>query len=852
MDRRLVLRGTLLAAAATWPTLAQAQTAAAPTQIGDPEQGTAATADPDQEVVVTGSRGQQRTVTNSPVAIDVIGGADIQRNGRPGLFSAINNLVPSFNLPTRAGGGTSTVIATGGLRGLNPDQTLVLVNGKRRHKTSLINIVSSLYNGSVGVDLDMIPEAGVDHLEVLRDGAAAQYGSDAIAGVINILLKKNRSGFDSSFTYGQNMDRNDGDVYRGQVSYGHSLGDNGFIDLFANLKKTEASNRAVPIDGSVQLYNYLSGSRRDPREATIDRLVTKNYGAFPSKQYVVGFNASYDLEPVQLYSFGTIGQRDSQLDFTFRAPNNAASLNALSGDGPYPDGFRPRLNILELDYELAAGLRGTAAGFDVDLSTNYGRNRSEQQAHRTINASLGPTSPRDFYVGTLISDEWDTQLDLTRGFAVGGGHLQVSTGIQHRYESYGLYQGEPASYAAGTYTYQIYTATGTVSTVRPAPGAQAAAGFQPSDASRNARNSVAGYVDLSYDPVEAVTIGAAGRVEHYDDGSGTTANGKGSIRVAATPWLALRGAISDGFRAPSLAQQGYAATTGQFRNIIVNGVSTLNLLQIKTLPVSSPSAIALGARPLRPESSFNLSAGFVLTPMPALTLTADAYQIKVYDRIALTSTLTGTAVSAILTANGLSPDISAQYYGNAIDTRTRGVDVVGTYRLNLGNLGTMRFNSGFNYNKTDITRIAANPPQLAALGAGYVLYDRLSQGYLTTAIPKTKILLADTWTWRNFTLAGRTNRYGSFTVIQNATATVGGVPVYGNDRHFGAKWITDLELSWQATKNLNLAAGANNLFNVYPDANGIYNVNLGSGQYPTTTGYGFTGGSYYVRAGVHF
>ena len=424
--------------------------------------------------------------------------------------------------------------------------------------------------------------------------------------------------------------------------------------------------------------------------------------------------------------------------------------------------------------------------------------------------------------------------------------------MQHRYESYELYAGEPASYAAGSYTYQVYTATGAVSTVRPAPGAQAAAGFQPGDASRNNRNSEAGYVDLSYDPVTAITIGAAGRVEHYDDGSGTTANGKGSIRVALAHWLALRGAISDGFRAPSLAQQSYAATTGQFRNILVNGVSTLDLLQIKTLPVSSPAAIALGAKPLRPETSFNLSGGVVLTPAPALTVTVDAYQIKVYDRIALTSTLTGTAVSAILTANGQSPDISAQYYSNAIDTRTRGVDVVGTYRLGLSALGTMRFNAGFNYNDTAITRIAANPSQLAALGAGYVLYDRLSQGYLTTAVPKTKLLLADIWTWRAFTISARSNRYGGFSIIQNATGTVNGVPVYGNDRSFGAKWITDLEVAWQATKNLNLAAGANNLFNVYPDANAIYNPSLGSGQYPTTTGYGFTGGSYYFRAGVSF
>jgi iron complex outermembrane recepter protein len=851
MIRRFVLHSVLLSAAA-WPLSAYAQTPQASTITGAAQQAGAAS-DPDREIVVTGSRGLPRTVTDSPVAIDVIGGADIQKTGRPGLFSAINNLVPSFNLPTRAGGGTSTVIATGGLRGLNPDQTLVLVNGKRRHKTSLINIVSSLYNGSVGVDLDLIPEAGVDHIEVLRDGAAAQYGSDAIAGVINVLMKKNKSGFDASFTAGQNMDRSDGETYRGQISYGQTLGDRGFLDLSLNLKKVRPSNRANEVASSVQLYNYLSGGRRDPREATIDREVTKNYGGFPSKQFTVGYNTAYDLGGVEAYSFGTFSQRNSQLDFTFRAPNNAASLNTTAGDGPFPDGFRPSLNILEQDYEFAVGLRGSISGWEWDLSSNYGNNRSRQEAHKTINASLGPSAPRDYYVGTLRSNEWDNQLDVTRGFDIGSGKLQVSAGLQHRREFYGLYAGEPAGYAAGTYTYLTYTATGGTTLVRPAPGAQAAAGFQPGDASRNSRNSFAGYVDLSYDPTSMVTLGAAGRVEHYDDGSGTTATGKGTIRVAPSKWIAFRGAISNGFRAPSLAQQYYAATTGQFRNILVSGVSTLNLLQIKTLPVGSAPAIALGARPLRPETSFNLSGGIVLTPTPALTVTADAYQIKVYDRVALTSTLTGTAVSNILIANGLTPDISAQYYSNAIDTRTRGIDIVGTYRLSLSEWGTMRFNAGFNYNKTIITRIAGNPSQLAALGAGYVLYDRLSQGYLTTAIPKTKIFLGDTWTWRNFTVSARANRYGAFTVIQNTTGNdAAGNPLYANDRHYGAKWITDLEVSWQLTKFLNIAAGANNLFNVYPDAVGVYNANIGTGQYPTTTGYGFTGGSYYARIGVSF
>ena len=649
---------------------------------------------PSSEIIVTGSRGQQRTVADSPTPIDVISAGDLERTGRPGLLTALNTLVPSFNLPTRAGGGTSTIISTGGLRGLNPDQTLILVNGKRRHKTSLINAVSSLYNGSVPADLDLLPMSAVDHIEVLRDGAAAQYGSDAIAGVVNIILKKNTEGGAASLTAGQNFSRSDGETYQTQANLGIKLGEDGFADFSLSAKKQDRSNRAVPIASTVRLYN--TNGAADPREAAIDRLVTKNYGAFPVQGFNLGLNAGYTVGSVELYTFGTFSQRNSELNFTFRAPNNAASLPQV-----YPNGFRPQLNIHEQDYELAIGARGELGGFDYDLSSTYGKNRSRQTASNSINPSLGPTSPTDFYVGTLRSTEWVNSLDVTRGYDVGSGKLQVSAGLQHRRETYGVYQGDPFSYAAGTYTYTNLNGVVT----RPAPGAQAAAGFQPTDEGHKVRNNESAYIDLAYDPTPQLTLGAAGRVEHYDDGSGTTVIGKATARYAVAPFLALRGAVSNGFRAPGLAQQIYASTTGQFRTI----AGQLNLLQIKTLPVGSPAAIALGATPLKPEKSVNFSGGFVLTPARALTVTVDAYQIKVRDRIAITSTLTGTAVSAVLVANGLSPDISAQYYTNAIDTRTRGIDLVGTYRLDLDTLGIMRLNLGFNYNKTVITGIAPTP-----------------------------------------------------------------------------------------------------------------------------------------------
>ncbi len=824
----LVTTGLVPAALSTG---AVAQTAPA-TGTGTPPVGQV---EPGSEIIVTGTRGQPRTVVDSPTPIDVVSSAEIERTGRPGVLSALNTLIPSFNVPTRAGGGTSTVITTGGLRGLNPDQTLILVNGKRRHKTSLINAVSTFYNGSVPADLDLIPTSAIDRIEVLRDGAAAQYGSDAIAGVINLILKSGTNGGDASFTAGQNFNRSDGENYLGQISYGLGFGTGGKLSVFANAKKQDESNRAVPIDPAINLFPLI-GTQRDPREATIDRLVTYNYGAFPTRGYNLGYNVSYPVGDFELYSFGTFSQRDSTLNFTYRAPNNSASLPQV-----YPNGFRPRLNIVEDDYEFALGLRGEVGGFTADLSTTYGRNRSSQRARETINPSLGPTSPTQFYVGALVSSEWVNSLDLTRGFDIGG-NLQVSLGAQHRRERYAVRQGEPLSYAAGNYTYVVNGAT-----VRPAPGAQAAAGFQPSDEGRLSRNNLSAYLDLAWDPTPNTTIGGALRFEHYDDASGNTLIGKVNGRQAFAPWIAVRGAASTGFRAPGLAQQIYASTTGQFRTI--NG--QLNLLQIKTLPVGSRAAIALGSEALKPETATNYSAGIVLTPARNLTVTADVYQITVRDRIAITSTLTGTAVSAILVANGQSPDISAQYYTNAIDTRTRGIDVVGTYRHELGDFAKLSWSLSYNYNDTIIKRIKANPSQLASLGAGFVLFDRLSQSNLTVNLPRTKLTIANTATVGDFSLSTRVVRYGTFKNFQNATSVVAGVPIFANDRTFAAKYITDMELSWQATPALNVAIGANNLFNIYPDFNSaLANPNLGSGFYATTGAYGFTGGYYYGRIRV--
>ena len=778
------------------------------------------------DIVVTGSRGRPRTITDSSAPIDVLSGQEIQSQARPGVLAALNQLVPSFSVPARAGGGTASIIQTGGLRGLNPDQTLILVNGKRRHKSTLINAVSSLYKGSVPADLNFIPGASIERIEVLRDGAAAQYGSDAIAGVINIILRGGTEGGSAQFTAGQNFDRSDGETYQGQASYGMRLGDRGFLTLSANLSKQEQSNRALQIAPTIRLYPLING-QPDPREATIDRLVTKTFGAYPVRSAVLAYNVELDLGgDAELYSFGTYGLRNAELGFTFRAPNNVNTITEI-----YPNGYRPRFFIDEEDYEFAVGIRGTVAGWQANLSSTYGRNRADQSATETVNASLGPASPTSFYVGRLTSTEWVNSLDFTRALGANDA-FQLSTGFQHRRETYAVSRGDPASYAAGTYVGPLG---------RPAPGGQAAAGFQPSDEGSIARNNFAAYGEVLFEPSKRFSIGAALRFEHYDDATGNTLIGKATSRFAATDWLAIRGTVSTGFRAPSLAQQIYASTTGQFRN--VGNPPVLSLLQIKTLPVASPAAVALGSVPLKPEKATNFSAGIVLTPAPAISVTIDAYQIEVKDRIALTSTLTGAPVSAILVRAGLSPDISAQYFTNAIDTRTRGVDIVATARIDAGSLGDLRVNVGYNWNETTITGVIPNPAQLSTLGAGFVLFDRSSRGFLTDGAPKERVSAGAVLNSGATSVSLRLAYYGRFDVLDNATIL---------DRSYSAKVITDLESSWQVTPALSLAIGANNLFNVYPDAVGVYNANLGQGQYSTLGGYGFTGGSYYAKIGVKF
>ncbi|WP_312686129.1 TonB-dependent receptor plug domain-containing protein [Brevundimonas nasdae] len=795
------------------------------------------------DVVVTGIRGgAPRTAIESPTPIDVFNAEQLSQGAQTGVFESIRYLVPSFNLPTRAGGGSATVIATGSLRGLNPDQTLVLVNGKRRHRTALINSVSTLYNGSVGVDLNMLPSSAISRVEVLRDGAAAQYGSDAVAGVINVILNKSAEGGQISVSHGQNFDRQDGKFVNVDADIGFALGENGFANLSYSYMDRGASNRAVPIADSVRLYPLVNG-QPDPREKTIDRLVTTNYGQMPQESNVFGLNAEYRLNPdVELYGFGTYGKRVSDLNWTFRPATDVLALPEIA-----PDGFRAQTVIKDEDYELVGGARGTLHGWDWDLSTSYGTNISDWE-NNSFNASLGPSSPRHFYIGQLRSAEWVNALDVTRGFELdNAGDLQVSFGLQHRRENYQIKQGDEASWIQGTYVRPVgQPGAGQIL----APGSQSTPGFRPEDEADVSRNNYSVYGELGWNPNERLYLGAAVRYENFDDSAGDTTIYKLSGRYEFNDWFAVRASYNTGFRAPSLAQQAYSATTSQLRDVVGNGI--LVPLLLKNLQVNSPEAIALGAKPLTPELSKNLSAGFTLTPWRNFALTLDAYQIDVDDRIAVTSTFSpldtrlsadgvttiGKQIQNILVANGLSPEISGQYYTNAIDTRTRGVDLVVTYKLPTDSYGLFDFSLGYNHNKTEITGIVANPPQLAALG-NIELFDRSKRAALTESLPKSKVSANANWSLGRVSANLRATRFDSF-VTRNATNPA-------QDRNIDAEWIVDAQVNYDLNEQVRLSTGVNNLFNKYPTQVDAPSAALGTNQYSGLAPFGFTGGSWFVR-----
>ncbi|MCV4268889.1 TonB-dependent receptor [Pseudomonas capsici] len=762
-------------------------------------------------VVVTGNRGaEQRTVTSSPVPIDVVSASQLQSTGKPGLMEALSAVIPSLTLPEKTGWDASGMARAPNLRGLSAAEVLVLVNGKRRHTSATLNI-NGINTGAAPADLDFIPISAIDHVEVLRDGAAAQYGSDAIAGVINIILKADTSGT-SVTNAGIGYDGKKQTVQQ-SLNKGFEIGDGGIVQLALDARSQNDDNKA-----SANGYTY---------EQALDRAGKSTYGGYGTPKInllTLGYNAELPVnDDFSLYSFTTYSRRKAEQGQNFRLPTITNTIT--TGPNGYPAGYVPIWYIDEEDFQAAFGAKGQVGEWDWDLSSTYGRNEAEQGTERNQNPSLGEATPNHFTSGTWIATELTTNLDFKRGFDIGlQKPLDLSYGFEHRRDGYEVQEGDWASYANGGYC----VAPGNCAS----SGAQVTNGISPDEASSATRNSVASYVDVGFNPLPQWYLGTALRYEHYNQGVGATRSGKLTTRYDFTPEFAVRATVSNGFRAPSLANSLFSARSTTYG--VVNGV--YQSINFGVLPVASDAARALGAEDLKPERSTNFSLGFTLTPTERLSLTTDAYVINIRDRITLTGTLLGNEVTQVLQNNGVNSTSGGQYFINGADTRTKGVDVVGNYSQDLGAFGSVKWTAAFNWNQTEILSYKAST---TILGTSYDLMDREARNDVTGIQPKTKLILGGDWSIDRFNINLALTRYGSYKEVNDSGDR-------SLDRIYAAKWITDLDVGYSLTKDLNIAVGAKNLFDVYPRKQGIPSNTMTS-SYGTYSPFGFTGGYYYTR-----
>jgi iron complex outermembrane receptor protein len=781
---------------------------------------------PPDEIIVTGTRQVTRTVAESLAPIDVLSNRDFQASGKQSVRDLLGTLMPSINV-SNSGAGASFAVKTLSLRGLGGDQLLVLVNGKRRHNAATLFINGTTQNGQSPPDLDLIPANGITRIEVLRDGASAQYGSDAIAGVINIILKDDIAGA-ASFLSGLTWDGG-GEQARAQIDHGFAVGE-GVVHLTADGFLQGRTFRSAPNFG--QFYAKLGGlypgpatGVADPREAIVDRHT--NRGGQPQAFGVnLGYNANMPVGDAGLYSFGTWSKRHNDAWLTYRFPDATNNIPEI-----FPLGYSPHLHVYDEDYQFAGGIKGDAFdGLRYDLSTTYAQNHARYVETTALNVSLGPASPTDFHIGKVKATEWTSNLDLQEDFDLGLIEpLSFAVGAEYRENSYRIAAGEPASYIDGGYR----STTGPNGGVVRTSGSQGVTGFPAGAAGRFKRHSWSAYLNLEQSIAEGVEVALAGRHEDYSD-FGTTNTGKASIRIEPVRGFAVRGTASTGFRAPTLQQQHYSSAS----TINVGGV----LLPVQALPVDSPAAIALGATPLKAEKSTNFSAGFVFNAVPRLNLTVDAYQVKIRDRILLSETLQGATVINVLRAAGITASAGGFYFSNAADTRTRGLDIVGTYRADLSDLGSANLGLSANINRTAFTHVDQPPAALAT--AGLVLIGRSKQGDFTKGTPRDKLIANINWVRETLSLNLRATRYGRITQVHPTTPSL--------DAIIHPRIIVDLEAGVDLSAAIRLSAGANNLFNTYPDKLLPTLQNNGFALYNQYSPYGVSGGFYYAKATFAF
>ncbi|MCW0436928.1 TonB-dependent receptor plug domain-containing protein [Xanthomonas sacchari] len=794
-QRRLPLVRAVLLVLASGNSLAQSQQA--PTTLDN--------------IIVTGTRIADRTVAESQSPIDIIAPEALQATGASDLASALGKLLPSLNFPRPAINDGNDALRPATLRGLSPDAVLVLLDGKRYHTTSLVNYNPSVGRGSAPADLNSIPMSAIARIEVLRDGASAQYGSDAIAGVINIVLKHGaKAGSNSVSVSGGIMDKGDGAQNGIDGSYGLAFGGApdgeapGWVRVSWNYLNAMNTNRAENTDKATTLAGAAN-----PSGVPYER-----YGDPALKTYQGLVNFGYALTPhVDLYGYANVSRREVLSNGYYRAWDNSdRNVPAV-----YPNGFLPQIYNPSNDRAAVLGVKGsTDSGWTWDVSADYGKNDVTFDLRNTINTNLywsTGASPTRFNAGGFRNEQNALNADFSKSLDWGLAYpVNLAFGAEYRQDKYAVLAGSPTS---------IYFDPNAINPDTGAPypgGSQVFPGLSPTVAGQFQRHSKAVYADLEADLSERLSGGVAARYEDYSD-AGTTRSGKLSARYQLNDAFAVRGTISNGFRAPSLAQQNYASVV----TLPVDGV----LSQIGTYRTSDPVAIALGAKPLAPEKSTNYSIGAVWQPGGGFNSTLDLYQIRIWDQI-----LYSDQISLAVPIGQVS---AAQFFVNGATTRTRGVDWVSNYLLDLDRAGTLNLSFSANYNKIEILEIS--DPN----------FGRASQGLLTDATPRTKYVLSGDWSLAGWTLHGDATRYGAIT--RRGDDADG-----SQDQAFAARWLLNLSTSY-AWRDLTFTVGADNVTNQYPTRtalNNIYDDRPNGLQYSPLSPFGFNGRYWYGRVSYRF
>ena len=794
-------------------------------------------------VVVIGSRSSvPRTNIQSPVPVDLITTKDVKSFAQVDLTQILNYVAPSFSSNRQTVSDGTDHIDPASLRGLGPDQVLVLVNGKRRHTTALVNINGTFGRGSVGTDLNSIPVAAIERIEVLRDGAAAQYGSDAIAGVINIVLKK-VTPYSFSTSFGQSDSKtlgrefSDGRTFQADFSKGWAFkNDKGFINFAGQYIKRDFTNRGgldtrpllysgSPTKGATETEaayqaRFASLKAADDARAAANGLDrnnmrvgnsdSKNGGAFLNGQY--NFTKNTEL----YFAAGYTHKTGSAAGF-YRLPTQTTQIDLSL----YPNGFLPLIDTKINDLSFSAGLRGKIGTWNYDLSNTSGENNIKFDINNTVNASLPiGTSPTSFYAGELLFRQNTTNLDLNKKYDIDGGFLtslNTAFGGEFRVDNYQIRPGEELSYSFGQPSRGIPgRLAGTAIT---AAGAQVFPGFNPNNAINESRNNKSLYADFEAEFGPRVLLEAAGRYENYSDfGSNFSYKFTGKVKLFGD--ISLRGAYATGFRAPSLHQRYFNNESTQF-------VASLPT-QVLTVNNDNPIVSQFGVGSLKPEISKSGSLGLA-GRIKTFTFTIDAYNIDIKDRIVFSSQYARERNSAGALIAGPVNDIlntvdpnaqvnSVQFFTNAIKTNTAGLDVVLTNRFTLGTKSNLLLSVAGNLNKTVVREVKGSPAIEGNATLKAKLFDRLERSRFESSVPKNKLNLTANLTLDKLSFVARTVRFGEVTYLNAVDPTIpaNNLPVE-MDQTFTPKWVSDFSVSYAANKSLTVTVGANNIFDVYPD-----------------------------------